>query len=331
MKVCVFVIGGLGVGNGHIYRASNLVAQLSGVCDYTIHVNYISLNDCPLIDELVREKFVGERLRFICQSSLNIRNYQDYDLYVFDVLSIVSDRFLKSLAKRKKRVLLIDYTGECVDGSFLYLNPLYHNKHLLKSAQRIDGSQYPLIQKDFYARTYMFSRQVARICVMQGGTDPHYLIPYLLSGRIFAAFEKLFPHIKFDVFISKSAGKSAEYRSHFAKYHTVNVIDNVNNLAAHLHCYDLAVSSAGLSIYELCASNVPTMIVTGEAKERETARLFHGNGNARYVGDTRWCLKAKFFWTLFKMVLFSRQRRQLYLRNKRVFKYNPIHTILRGA
>jgi len=329
MNVCIFTIGGFGIGNGHIYRMNNLINQMKEADLNTFHVSFVSLNDNSLINDLVKDLFANEELLFISMSEMIFDNYSDFDLYIFDVLSNINHDFLTHLSNKNKKVLLVDYIGDFFDHDFVYLNPLYFNTLLPESVVSVEGFDFPLINKDFYNNSHVFSQRVSKICVLQGGTDPHEMIPYLLNSSFMKVFEMFFRNVQIDIFISKSSGKIEKYREIFGEFGVINVIATAENLADHFYKYDLAISSAGISIYELCASNVPTLIVTGEMKEIETAKRFHDKGYALFIGYKSFFLKIKMYFFLVLMILVPFRRKNYSLTTKKKFIYQSFHNVLR--
>lgn len=119
--------------------------------------------------------------------------------------------------------------------------------------------------------------KVKGVFVTQGGSDTYGILPRIIesiSEGVFSFDIHVGPAFKHTKSLKKSLKKlKSKYRLH----------RNVKNLKKIMEKSDLAISAAGITLFELLSLGVPTIVITAEPKEIKTARILSKHGIIKYV------------------------------------------------
>ena len=130
--------------------------------------------------------------------------------------------------------------------------------------------------------------QIKELLILSGGTDHHGFLrdfsKQLWNSAIFEELEKI--HVicgryynEYDKLISEFSGIS--------KFYFYNAVENIED---YMLASDVAISSAGVVSYELCAAGTPTILYVIADNQMENARSFYEEGLMEYAGDLRFDL-----------------------------------------
>lgn len=208
-----------------------------------------------------------------------------WDLLVVDRLAVPAEE-IRAL-KRGARVLLsLDDAGAGRWEADIAANALYAPtapRPAGSRARSLDGLEYLCLDGAFAARPYQVREPARRLLVSQGGADTYGLVPRLLDAL--RPVLSRHPELSADVLVGPAFRHDSELAAAIMRSpREVRVQRGVEDMAALLSRMDLAVSGAGLTACELAAAGVPSVLVTGEAKELETAALLAARGAARDAG-----------------------------------------------
>jgi spore coat polysaccharide biosynthesis predicted glycosyltransferase SpsG len=121
-----------------------------------------------------------------------------------------------------------------------------------------------------------------RLLVTFGGADRRDL-----TARALAAVERLAtPLDEVVVVVGSLHGRLSGVRAQIERMHAVRVrlAVDTNDMPRLMADSDVALSSGGLTAWELACAGVPNLIVSSTDRERETAELLAREGYAYFVG-----------------------------------------------
>lgn len=158
------------------------------------------------------------------------------DLYTFELGEI-------SYPSKREVDVLINY-------GFAQYDAFYHKAYFGCETQLCLGLSYAPIRREFKASNRRTSEHVARVLVTTGSTNPDCMLEHIAES-----VKTVLPKAEVDLVV----GSLAECRIKDAA--SINVHYGVTNLSNLMHSADLAVSSAGTTLYELCAVGLPTVAI----------------------------------------------------------------------
>lgn len=161
-----------------------------------------------------------------------------------------------------------------------------------KARKMLLGVSYTPLRSQFSNASCVFRTQVSRILITTGGSDPYH---FCLKLAEFAAEQmsglssrsSCFSSLRFEIVIGKlNTDKDAIFKL-AERFSFINPHENVSDMAALMKDCDLAVSAAGTTLYELCATGIPTLSFTMADNQLNVAKAFSDAGIIPLAGDIR--------------------------------------------
>lgn len=207
-----------------------------------------------------------------------------WDALVVDRLE-VSPSEMRSFKKGARVLVSLDDVGAGRWEADLAFNALYAAKAPRPAgarAQARDGFDSLFLDPAF-SRIKKKAGPVRKILLSQGGADTYGLVPKLLEGL--APWLTANPGVTVDALIGPAFRHDEELSAALAKCGgAAAAARGTNDVPGLFAQADLAISGAGLTACELAAAGVPTLLVTGERKELETAAALAARGAAIDLG-----------------------------------------------
>jgi len=172
-------------------------------------------------------------------------------------------RHVRSLKSVAKFVVTIDDCGEAAQAADLNVNVLYPVEG------SVTGPQFVTLREEFRQvhRIKPVAPNVQRLLITQGGADTYGFTPSILK----AVFESRFQG-EVMVILGPAFRHENEFKAVVADRSPLpTVIRNANNMAELLGSADLAITAAGLTMFELCCVGTPSLVVCAEFFEVATA------------------------------------------------------------
>lgn len=282
-KILIYCYGNNQMGMGHVYKMSALAATLDSRLQGRVHICFL-VPDYPEGVAYVRKRghqVIGldhhlDEAGQLEAAEIILRDFQA-DLIIVDALksSVARSQLFKNTARY---LAVFDDTGPGHRYADLVLNILYQCPYPEDAVYTLKNSQkYIFLRPEFqeYNRQEkIIPGRAANILISQGGADTYGVIPELI---------KLLDPIPADIAIHPVIGPSFEHWPELeaalsASSRRFNILQNVDDMASLMNYCDLAITSAGITLYELAAVGVPSLVVTQEYKELETAARFDSYG-----------------------------------------------------
>lgn len=285
MKVGLYTFGGPSIGTGHLFRCVALTHWLERM-PTSAEIQFYVI-DCDPAGPAVAQSIITGRTSHPCRIHRDPElPGEQWDVLVVDRLRVVPE-IMRALRPRARFMVSIDDVGPGRFAADVALNPLYRSIEPHPPDSRIlfdhQGPEFQIIGPAFSDSPSRWKDSVTDILVTQGGADPHGLAP-----RIIGDLEPLLKehnHLVLHVLTGPAfrADEALRRIMHRIGRRLVRHT-NVTDMAALLRGMDLVVSAVGVTPFELAAIGLPAVLVTGEAKEVETANEIVATGAAVSLG-----------------------------------------------
>lgn len=191
------------------------------------------------------------------------------------------------------KVLYMDDLGKevyDVDVVICYAN---YNKELLleerypSEVKLLLGTKYTPLRSVFSDLPLKkISPELKRLLVLSGGTDPYDFLwkfsEAIAESRLYETLEEI------DIICGRYYKRYDELTEKFAENRKFRIYKAVENIEKYMQSADVAVTSAGVTSYELCAVRVPTITYVMADNQQKNAESFHKDGIMEHVGDLRY-------------------------------------------
>lgn len=280
MNVGFFAFGSGRIGMGHVVRCLNLAAL---VREQRPEAKiWFELGEHPEAVSLVEQRMPEAFCRCWPEDRIPEGNW---DVLVVDRLRMVPE-VMVDLKRRCLCLVSIDDNGAGRWQADIAVNPLY-----APVAPRPDGNQtvnlvgiaHSLVQPAFAGRPVRMAAAPTALLLAQGAGDPHGLLPSLVGAL--TPVLRARPAVTLHVLTGSSfAGDAALDAALDAAGVVFRRHRSVSDPAELMVGIDLAVTSIGVTACELACLGVPLVMVTGEAKEVETAAMLEQAGAGVSLG-----------------------------------------------
>lgn len=263
-KIVITVTGNDLVGLGHVYRTLLLANDL---------VNYEVIFVCKASDDLAIRQIRKNNYTLIVSSEKNFFetiNGQNADMVINDILDTTSD-FIESLKQSNHIVINFEDLGSGSNDADLVINALY--PHSMRKKNILTGPRYFCLRDEFLHIEKKKNRSVSlkKILITFGGVDEGNLTCRTL--KIFSTYLKKFD-FTIDIVLGPGFKNIRELENLRNELNTsrINIIHSTSRISEYMNQADLAVTSAGRTVFELASLTVPTIVICQNL--RETSHTF---------------------------------------------------------
>lgn len=284
-KIAVYCYGDHQMGLGHVYKMASLATELSRqpgdwrLC-FLMPAHPEGMAVVAAAGHDIVPLPTGDEERQWRAAEPVLRELAP-DVIVVDALHSNEQRS-RFFRQHTRKLVVFDDSGPGAHMADIVFNVLYAHPDRLPG-QVYDTPSYLYLRPEFAllaARPLRRPDEIKRIILMQGGSDTYGILPQLVAQL---------DTLPGDFTLVPVAGGSFRHQAeleHAAANarHSVEVHLDEPRLGELMAGCDLAVSGAGVSLYELLAAGVPTITVTQEYKELETAARVAANGTTLDLG-----------------------------------------------
>jgi len=189
--------------------------------------------------------------------------------------------YVKTLKKLTSFLVLMDNLENGTDHADLNINVLYPTKNSLSDFKFICLRNE--FQK-FRKRSRKINSTVKKILIMQGAADTYGFIPKIVEGalRVRGAY-------RYQVVLGAEFAHQRELRQVLKqdKDNRVEVFHNVEEIAELMYEADLAITAAGISLFEVACLGTPSIAVCGEPFEAQTSQRLAKEGCTTDLGFSK--------------------------------------------
>jgi UDP-2,4-diacetamido-2,4,6-trideoxy-beta-L-altropyranose hydrolase len=264
MKIALLTFGGVHIGVGHLFRCLNIASWidiLGDEIDLSFH-----LMDMGKEPQDKAFTILNSRTNYpiFFQKESSLKNLS-WDILIVDLLD-TPFQIMNYLKKNSNMLVSIDNTSKSRIFSDININPLYYGDYSGSSSNDYIGPQYQIISPNYYNGQSNFNSVVKNILVIQGGADPFNLTTKIIKELL--SIKKSYNDIKIHVVIGPA-------NTHFENYIKLNkegfiFHHDVKDMSNLLKNIDIAISSIGITAFEIASMGIPAVHVTSVKKEVET-------------------------------------------------------------
>ena len=161
---------------------------------------------------------------------------------------------------------------------------LYHHASI-----KLLGTQYAPLREQFAGCSFVARPSANRIFISTGGTDPYHVIEKLLKELYTDKHLTALSILHCDVVMGALFDDKykAALKLLARRYPGIALNEGVQDMASLMGSCDIAITAGGTTLYELCATGVPTIAFTMADNQVEFTKSFDAHNAICYVGDAR--------------------------------------------
>ena len=244
----------------------NLITTLKNSCYFNMEAELSSLSS--LLFSLSEKPVLLLDSYFITTKYLNTAKEVAYVAYIDDMRKWDYDVDL-----------IINY--DLISSSEL----IEYRSFYLSAKKTLLGAAYTPLRSQFSGCTPVFRKKVQHILITSGGSDPQQFCLKLVKHLISKLPKGIQLHVVIGSLFSTEEKQALSALS--KEWKTLLLYEGLTDLSSLMKQCDLAVSSAGTTLYELCALGIPTVSFTMADNQEASALAFHHAGILPYAGDIR--------------------------------------------
>ena len=256
-KLAFRVVGDRATGLGHVYRALTLADRL---IDHDLH--FVIRSDQDLATSLIRSRFYPLT---VVEPETELAALRELapDVIVNDVLDTEKAE-IEVLQSVGATLVNFEDLGSGAALADFVVNALYDAPEHGVGANTYHGVSHCVLRDEFYsADPIQVSAEVREVLVTFGGTDPNDL-----TGRCLAWLDSLPGDWRITVVTGLGVPDPERFERFAAEaQHAVEIVVNTPIVSRYMARADLAITSAGRTVFELASLGVPTIVIPQNERE----------------------------------------------------------------
>lgn len=146
------------------------------------------------------------------------------------------------------------------------------------------GSLYVPLREEFQNVVREIKEKPDKILITSGGTDA-----YNILGNLLYELKKQHWFYQFEYYVvaGRFHKQMEELKMECESNQNIHLLVNIPNISDYMRECDLAVTAGGVTIYELCASGIPSIVYTMADNQLEIAQTVSEDGIIPWAGDIR--------------------------------------------
>jgi len=303
LNVLVRVDGGKLIGTGHVYRCLNIVNYINNS-----NVEFI----CKLYDKNVIEKISKQYKCHVIFPQENHKMTTDVSTWLGDTQDSDAHKTIQIMKKKKYDIIILDHYGIDIEWELIIskyvkkiivlddyvqkrhncdilINQLVENNEVYKNLVNVNcklllGKDYVILGKEYIKNiTYNPSGFLKRINIFMGGSDSTNETKKIMKLCHKINCKLGYPFI-FDVVLGVSNIYKDEIKILCSKWQNFNYHFNIPNMKELFSISDLSIGSAGISVFERCIINLPSILICTYEKQFKVLKLFNKLEIYDYIG-----------------------------------------------
>lgn len=270
------------LGMGHVSRCLGLAEILRD--QYGDRISFYMF-DSPVAARLVKSQgFEVIELAGDGFESLNAALGGFYpQAWIVDERKYITAKDLLELKSAGAKVILIDdLSDKRINADLVFYPPISQVARLnwnLFSGKVYVGWEWVLLKPNFSEhpkRIKAHLENTLRILVTFGGADP-----WGFTQRVLSALDSIDLKFEIETVVNSGFHKYGDLQDFFAEYsfgHPIRITKDPSNMRSLMLSSDLAISSFGVTAYELAATGVPSVLVCPTEDHYQSALLFETCG-----------------------------------------------------
>lgn len=281
MNIAFRVEGGKGIGLGHIMRCITLAGEFRSLGHSVVF--FSSLDDG--VNRIKQEGYTIEKTNRIADLIASLKHGQ-IDLLIIDSYDVNIQLFL-DIKPYVKKICYIDDINKFTHPVDILLNgninaqDLDYQKHNSNQLMLI-GTEFTLLRNEFKdIPERKINKEVKSIMITSGATNPDNVVEKII--KILLDDENL-RNLKINVIVGSSFENVQELRKVSGENPNIILHEKVKEISKVMLESDVAISTAGSTLYELCSCGTPTISFVIAENQQELANRMDKLGYIKCLG-----------------------------------------------
>lgn len=159
----------------------------------------------------------------------------------------------------------------------------FYEKEYLNKTKLLLGPSFAPLREEFQNFTRNYKKQVKRILITTGNTDPYNMVGELINLLTPVINEK---NIILDIVVGRMFTNKEELRKLGESSNNIYINENVRDMSTIMKRCDMAISANGTTVYELAAMGVPIISFALVDEQVGSAEALSENGVLCYCGNS---------------------------------------------
>lgn len=199
----------------------------------------------------------------------------------------VTERYFRELSSVVKIAYIDDLNENCWNVDFLINYNIYaidtdYSLYKKKISKLLLGAGYAPLREEFFSMSEHRNGKVRDILVSAGGADPEHI-----TEKIMSEISTVITDITFHFVVGALNPRLGNIENLAKGIDNIRLHVNEKHMSELMKNCDIAVSAAGSTLYELCATGTPTITYTLADNQLDAAKQFAEQGIMISVGDCR--------------------------------------------
>lgn len=200
----------------------------------------------------------------------------------------VTEKYLSSVSDIVRTVYMDDLNSACWNVDALINYNIFSSVYDYAGydgtrTKLLLGPKYAPLRSEFVNCPSHEIKDVTDILVSSGGSDPERITEKIMSGIC----QKVSEYIVFHFIVGALNPRLEDIKNIANEQKNVVLHINEHSMSELMGKCDIAISAAGTTLYELCATGIPTITYTLADNQLAAARLFDDLGIMLNAGDCR--------------------------------------------
>ncbi len=285
-RIIIRVDAGHQVGMGHAVRCLALASELDE--QYDCQVIFLTKEIGGIADLIQGRGFKVKLLPFNVNKQeeigyfLNLTTDYNADRIILDMKGEIGKDYILALRESGIPIVSIDNNSEGAQLADINIFPVAHfveNEGWKDYKGKLFyGAEYVILSRDFQVNHPHLKGEVLNVLVTMGGSDPNNL-----SVKVLNALSRI-NDITITIVLGCYFSVGEQIREIACRNQNIVVHDKVTNMAELMCQADIALTSFGVTIYELAGVGVPAITITRSREDSRDAELFARCGTCLNLG-----------------------------------------------
>lgn len=299
-RICFHIVGNRLCGLGHVYRTLTLVDRL---IDHDLW--FIVNADSEMAAEIIRNRFYTVKVVTPGKEAEEIIK-DSPDMVINDILD-TEEEFISSLKNAGIAVINFEDLGPGSERADYIINAMYDSHPNINDGRVLHGIEYCCLRDEFYsAQTCKPAKEVGNVLMLFGGTDPAKV-----TAKTLQWIDEVEGNFNVTVIVGIGNDNLDQIKQIASNLkHETNVISDTSIISSHMAKADIAITSAGRTVFELASMGVPMMVIS--QNEKETNHIFaQSSPGVMYCGQAGDIGKDKFLDSFKRLIGDEKLRRTM--------------------
>lgn len=291
---CIRVDANEIIGTGHVMRCLSIAEEFRRRGE---SVTFI------VADSRSEKMIVSKDFKVICLHSI----WNDLDKEIESLVSVietigittllidsyyVTETYLRTVRKYAQIVYIDDldsfiYPVDLLVNYNIYTEQLCYAERYQEAeldTQFALGCSYAPLRAEFSNVNKEVKEEVSNVLITSGGTDTYNAIGNILETLV---RQPWFSKLEYHIILGRFNVHAKELEERWRQYENVHLMMNISNMSEYMRFCDIAITAGGVTIYELCACGIPSIMYTLADNQLRIAQTVSEKKLIPWVGDVR--------------------------------------------